>query len=32
MERVIHLFDIFKTIFYFKFSKLKKVLFGSNEV
>jgi hypothetical protein len=28
MEKVVHLFDIFKKIFYFKFLKLGKVLFG----
>jgi hypothetical protein len=31
MEKVVHLFEIVKTIFYFKFSKLRKVLFGSNK-
>jgi hypothetical protein len=28
MEKVVHLFEIFKTIFYFKFFELEKDLFG----
>jgi hypothetical protein len=28
MEEVVHLFEIFKTIFYFQFLKLRKVAFG----
>jgi hypothetical protein len=29
MEKVVHLFEIFKTIFYFKFFRLGKAVFGS---
>jgi hypothetical protein len=32
MERVAHLFEIFKTIFCFKFFELGKVQFGSNKI
>jgi hypothetical protein len=28
MENVVHLFEIFKSIFYFKFLELGKVIFG----
>jgi hypothetical protein len=29
IEKVVHIFDIFKTIFYFKILELRKVNFGS---
>jgi hypothetical protein len=32
MEKVVHLFEIFKTIFYFNFSELGNVLFRLVEV
>jgi hypothetical protein len=32
MDKVVHLFDTFKIIFYFKIFKPEKVLFGSNQV
>jgi hypothetical protein len=32
MKKLVHLFEIFKTLFYFKFFELKKVLFGVVEV
>jgi hypothetical protein len=32
MEKFFHLLEIFKTIFYFKFFELEKVLFGSVKV
>jgi hypothetical protein len=32
MEKVVHLFEIFKTVFYLKFYEQERVLFGSNEV
>jgi hypothetical protein len=32
MEKVVHILEIVKTIFYFKFSELAKVLFGSKEI
>jgi hypothetical protein len=32
MEKAVHLFDIFKTTFYFKFLELGKVNFGSVKV
>jgi hypothetical protein len=32
MEKVVHLFEIFKPIFYFKIFKLRKILFGSVKV
>jgi hypothetical protein len=32
MEKVLHLFKIFKTVFYSKFLELKKVKFGSVKV
>jgi hypothetical protein len=32
MEKVVHIFDIFKDIFYFKFLELGKVKFGSTKV
>jgi hypothetical protein len=32
MDKVVHHFEIFKTIFYFKFLELRKVKFGSIKV
>jgi hypothetical protein len=32
MEKVVHLFEIFKTIFYSKFLELRKILFGAIKV
>jgi hypothetical protein len=32
MEEIVQCFEIFKTIFYFKFSELGKDLFGSEEI
>jgi hypothetical protein len=32
MEKVVHLFEIFKTIFYFKYFGLRKTAFGSVKV
>jgi hypothetical protein len=32
MEKVVHLFEIFKTIFYSKFLELEKVEFGAVKV
>jgi hypothetical protein len=32
MIEVVHLFEVFKAIFYFKFYKLGNVLFGAAEV
>jgi hypothetical protein len=32
MKKVVHIFEIFKTIFYFKFLDLGKVPFGSVKV
>jgi hypothetical protein len=32
MDKVVHLFEILTTIFYFKFFELRKVLFVSVEV
>jgi hypothetical protein len=32
MEKVVHIFETFKTIFYFKNFEPGKVLFGSNQV
>jgi hypothetical protein len=32
MEKYVHLFDIFKTIFYFKFLELGEVIFGPVKV
>jgi hypothetical protein len=32
MEEAVHPFEIFKTIFYFKISELRNVLFGAVEV
>jgi hypothetical protein len=32
MEKVLHIFEIFKTPFYFKFFELEKVTFGAVKV
>jgi hypothetical protein len=32
MEKVVHIFEIFKIIFYFKFLELRKIKFGSIKV
>jgi hypothetical protein len=32
MDKLVHLFEIFKTIFYFKFLELGKVKFGSIKI
>jgi hypothetical protein len=32
MDKVVHLFEVFKTIFYLKFFELRKYLFRSNGV
>jgi hypothetical protein len=32
MEKIVHIFEIFETIFYFKFLELGKIKFGSIKV